>query len=56
MSTTNVSLAVGGMSCGHCVASVTKALATVPGIADAVRAIQESGYNASAVRGPSGAA
>lgn len=31
----NITLAVSGMSCGHCVASVKQALATVPGIADA---------------------
>ena len=31
----NITLAIDGMSCGHCVTSVRKALATVPGIASA---------------------
>jgi copper chaperone CopZ len=37
MSTSNeVSLNIDGMSCGHCVASVKKAIATVSGVSDAV--------------------
>ena len=31
-STEQVSLAIGGMSCGHCVAAVTEALAGLPGV------------------------
>ena len=31
----NITLVIDGMSCGHCVASVQKALATVTGIASA---------------------
>jgi copper chaperone len=35
MSTSNeVSLKIDGMSCGHCVASVQKAIATVSGVSD----------------------
>ncbi len=32
MSTTTKTLALEGMSCGHCVAAVQKALAAVPGV------------------------
>ncbi len=32
MSTTTKTLALDGMSCGHCVARVQKALASVPGV------------------------
>lgn len=65
-----IQISISGMSCGHCVASVRKALATVPGVAsgdvaigsatvsvapgadvnkvrdDAVRAIEDAGYEA----------
>lgn len=65
-----IQLSISGMSCGHCVAAVKKALGTVPGIAsdsvaigsatvtvapgadsdkvraDAVRAIEDAGYEA----------
>jgi Cu+-exporting ATPase len=38
-STADVTLAITGMSCGHCVAAVKKALDTVPGVAGAQVAI-----------------
>jgi copper chaperone len=31
-----ITLTIDGMSCGHCVAAVKRALATVPGVSDAV--------------------
>ena len=34
-----ITLSISGMSCGHCVAAVKKALATVPGISDAQVAV-----------------
>jgi copper chaperone CopZ len=51
-----IALAIAGMSCGHCVAAVRQALATVPGIADAQVAIGSAtftvqpGVDASTVR------
>ena len=34
MQPVNATLAIEGMSCGHCVAAVKQALADVPGVAD----------------------
>lgn len=39
MTTNHVTLAIDGMSCGHCVASVQKALKTVPAVSDATVSI-----------------
>lgn len=36
---TTISLAISGMSCGHCVAAVRRAVSGVPGVADAQVAI-----------------
>jgi copper chaperone CopZ len=41
----SISLAISGMSCGHCVAAVRKAIATIPGIADAQVAVGSATLN-----------
>jgi len=40
MSTERVTLAVRGMTCGHCVAAVRKSLTAIPGVLDAEVALE----------------